>query len=192
MWFSFYFPFLEDGTDCKISKDTSVDLLDTGGFFCSRWNQLSSGVYMFMSIRSRNLFKPLPLNSFLLTIPRRFFCCSFSLFMCQWFHVWHFLSLCVPQLFFFQCLGICYITKISLSKYTEHFTTKKWKFLDKKSMFLSRNQKNKVYPCKPQFYYIKVGIKGVNIIEACFRDEFGWSFTAQSTLLRLCLASEFT
>ena len=32
------------------------------------------------------------------------------------------------------------------------------------SMFLSRNNKNNVYPCKPQFYYIKVGFKGVNII----------------------------
>ena len=32
------------------------------------------------------------------------------------------------------------------------------------SMFLSRNKKNNVYPCKPQFYYIKVGCKGVNII----------------------------
>ena len=32
------------------------------------------------------------------------------------------------------------------------------------SMFLSRNKENKVYPCKPQFYYIKVGFKGVNII----------------------------
>ena len=32
------------------------------------------------------------------------------------------------------------------------------------SMFLSRNQKNNVYPCKPQFYYIKVGFKGVKII----------------------------
>ena len=38
------------------------------------------------------------------------------------------------------------------------------------SMFLSRNKKNNVYPCKPQFYYIKVGFKGVNIIKACFRD----------------------
>ena len=28
------------------------------------------------------------------------------------------------------------------------------------SMFLSRNNKNNVYPCKPQFYYIKVGFKG--------------------------------
>ena len=27
-------------------------------------------------------------------------------------------------------------------------------------MFLSRNKKNNVYPCKPQFYYIKVGFKG--------------------------------
>ena len=28
------------------------------------------------------------------------------------------------------------------------------------SMFLSRNKKKNVYPCKPQFYYIKVGLKG--------------------------------
>ena len=32
------------------------------------------------------------------------------------------------------------------------------------SMFLSRNMKNNEYPCKPQFYYIKVGFKGVKII----------------------------
>ena len=32
------------------------------------------------------------------------------------------------------------------------------------SMFLSRDKKNNVYPCKPQFYYIKVGFKGVKII----------------------------
>ena len=32
------------------------------------------------------------------------------------------------------------------------------------SMFLSRNKKNNVYPCKPQFYYIKVGFKEVKII----------------------------
>ena len=31
-------------------------------------------------------------------------------------------------------------------------------------MFLNRNKKNNVYPCKPQFYYIKVGFKGVKII----------------------------
>ena len=30
------------------------------------------------------------------------------------------------------------------------------------SMFLSRNKKNNVYPCKPQF--MKVGFKGVKII----------------------------
>ena len=78
--------------------------------------------------------------------------------------------------------------------YTENFTIKNWNFLDKKSnifhisaqnidcgyslepprrgssneypqsMFLSRNKKNNVYPCKPQFYYIKVGFKGVKII----------------------------
>ena len=33
--------------------------------------------------------------------------------------------------------------------------------------------KNNVYPCKPQFYYIKVGFKGVKIIKACFRDARG-------------------
>ena len=32
------------------------------------------------------------------------------------------------------------------------------------SMFLSRNKKNNVYPCKPQFYYTKMGFKGVKII----------------------------
>ena len=32
------------------------------------------------------------------------------------------------------------------------------------SNFLGRNKKNNVYPCKPQFYYIKVGFKGVRII----------------------------
>ena len=37
-------------------------------------------------------------------------------------------------------------------------------------MFLSRDKENNVYPCKPQFYYIKVGFKGVKIIQACLRD----------------------
>ena len=32
------------------------------------------------------------------------------------------------------------------------------------SMFLSRNKKNNICPCKPQFYYIKVGFQGVKII----------------------------
>ena len=38
------------------------------------------------------------------------------------------------------------------------------------SMFMNRNKKNNVYLCKSQFYYIRVGIKGVNIISACVRD----------------------
>ena len=32
------------------------------------------------------------------------------------------------------------------------------------SMFLIRNKKNNVYPYKPQFYHIKVGFMGVEII----------------------------
>ena len=38
------------------------------------------------------------------------------------------------------------------------------------SMFLSKNKKNNIYPCKAQFYYIKVGFKGVKIIQVYFRD----------------------
>ena len=86
------------------------------------------------------------------------------------------------------------ITKTRLFKCIENFTTKTGKFSDKnsdifhifaqnidcgyslepprrggsneytQSMFLSINKKNNVYPCKPQFYYIKVGFKGVKII----------------------------
>ena len=32
------------------------------------------------------------------------------------------------------------------------------------SLFLSRNKEHDVYPCKPQFYYINVGFKGIKII----------------------------
>ena len=81
------------------------------------------------------------------------------------------------------------ITKTRLFKYIENFTTKNWVFNIKiliffyisaqnvdcgypQSMFLSRNKKNNVYPCKPQFYYIKVGLKRVKIIQVCFRDDF--------------------
>ena len=86
------------------------------------------------------------------------------------------------------------ITKTCIFKYTENFTTRKWKFSVKnpniihisalnidcgyslepprrgcsneypQSMFSSKNKKNNVYPCKPQFYYIKMGFKGVKII----------------------------
>ena len=86
------------------------------------------------------------------------------------------------------------ITETRLFKYIENFTSKNGKFADKnsdishisaqnidcgyslepprrggsneypQSMFLSRNKKNNVYPCKPQYYYIKVGFKGVKII----------------------------
>ena len=36
------------------------------------------------------------------------------------------------------------------------------------SMFMSRNKKNNEYPCKPQFYYIKVGFKGVKLYRQVF------------------------
>ena len=31
--------------------------------------------------------------------------------------------------------------------------------------------RKKVYPCIPQFYYIKVGYRGVNITRTCYHDE---------------------
>ena len=36
------------------------------------------------------------------------------------------------------------------------------------SIFLSRNKKNNVYPCKPQFYYIKVRFKGSKLYRYVF------------------------
>ena len=35
-------------------------------------------------------------------------------------------------------------------------------------MVLSRNKKNNVYPCKPQFYYIKWGLKGSELFRYVF------------------------
>ena len=86
------------------------------------------------------------------------------------------------------------LRKQAYSNILNILTTKKWKFSDKnsdishtsgqnidygyslepprrggsneypQSMFLGRNKKNNVYPCKPHFYNKKVGFKGVNII----------------------------
>ena len=54
------------------------------------------------------------------------------------------------------------------------------------SMFLSRNKKNNVYPCKPQFYYIKVGLRGSKLYRACFRDE-----TLPLQVYHVCCCSRF-
>ena len=54
------------------------------------------------------------------------------------------------------------------------------------SMFLSRNKKNNVYPCKPKFYYIKVGFKGVKIIKACFPDDYVVQFYIKISLRPTC------
>ena len=54
---------------------------------------------------------PHPTSVFLLTIPRRFLCCSSSLFVRLWFHMWR---LCRPYLFLI-CLsfgasgGLCFV-----------------------------------------------------------------------------------
>ena len=46
------------------------------------------------------------------------------------------------------------------------------------SMFLSRNMKNIVYPCNLQFYYIKVGLKGVKNYKGMF---LWWCFKGKGT-----------
>ena len=80
------------------------------------------------------------------------------------------------------------ITKTRLFKYIENFTAQNWKFSNKNSnifhisaqnidcgyslepprrggsMFSSRNKVNNIYPCKLQFYYVKVGFKVVKIL----------------------------
>ena len=35
-------------------------------------------------------------------------------------------------------------------------------------MYLKRNKKNNVYPCKPQFYYIKGALKGSKLYRHVF------------------------
>ena len=106
--------------------------------------------------------------------------------------------------------------KTCLFKYTENFTTKNENFqinffyifhisvqnidcgylleLPNKypqSMFLSRNKTNNVYPCKPQFYDIKVGFKGVKIIYACFRDESYIFWCSACCLMVLYICEKF-
>ena len=62
-------------------------------------------------LRRYNWFKPLFLNStFILTVPRRFFCCSSSLFS----NVAFVLSLFVPYVSFFWCLGKAVLRKCEL------------------------------------------------------------------------------
>ena len=45
------------------------------------------------------------------------------------------------------------------------------------SMFLEQKYEKYVYPCIPQFYYIKVGFKGVIIAPTCFPDDPGTLYT---------------
>ena len=50
--------------------------------------------------------------------------------------------------------------------------------------------KTNVYPCKPQFYYIKVRFKGVEIISACSRDAISNVVVHFSSLLCIGLEVE--
>ena len=52
--------------------------------------------------------------------------------------------------------------------------------------FRAKIRKN-VYPCTPQFYYTKVGCKGVFVTRTCFRDE--QSFITLNFRVFLCIYS---
>ena len=112
-------------------------------------------------------------------------------------------------------INLC-ITKTRLFKYIENSTSKNGKFSDEnsdifhisaqnidcgyslelprrggsnqypQSMYLSRNKKNNVYPCKPQFYYIKVGFKGATIYRRVFvMVPYCWGVKKSSSLTLL-------
>ena len=59
----------------------------------------------------------------------------------------------------------------------------------KKGVFLSRNKKNNIYPCKHQFYFINVGFKGVKLYRHVFvmivhiLVHFPWECCASSGIL---------
>ena len=98
------------------------------------------------------------------------------------------------KVFYIKLIKIHFITKTRLFKYIETLPPKNENFQMKnsgifhtsaqnidcgyplepprrggsneypQSMFLSKNKKNNIYPCKPHIYYIKVGFKGVKVI----------------------------
>ena len=45
-------------------------------------------------------------------------------------------------------------------------------FAEAQSMFLSRNKKNNVYPCKPQIYYLKVRFKGSKLYRGSYTSGY--------------------
>ena len=60
-------------------------------------------------------------------------------------------------------------------------------------MFKSKNKKNNVYPCKPQFYYIEVGCKVLFITQTGYHDgKFELSVTneAKRTLILFDVSAE--
>ena len=114
------------------------------------------------------------------------------------------------QGFDLSCVSACCITKTRLFRYIEKIITKNCKFSDKnsdifhfsarnidcgyalepphrggsnkypQSMFLSRNKKNNVYPCKPQFYYKKWGLRGSKLYRHVFLMASGYEGPAKS------------
>ena len=104
----------------------------------------------------------------------------------------------------YQNVHLHSITKTRLFKYTENFTIKNENFQIKNSdifhtsaneavltsthllCFWAEIRKYIVYPCEPQFYYIKVGYKGVKII-----GMFSWCLICAFTVL-VCPGGTFS
>ena len=115
------------------------------------------------------------------------------------------------------CLHRVSIMKTRLFKYIENFTTKTWKVSDKnsyifhiiaqnidcgyslelpqwgssneysQSMFWAEIRKNNVYPCKPQFFYIKMGFKGGQNYIGMF---LWWKWARVQHFLQDCMCAQ--
>ena len=63
------------------------------------------------------------------------------------------------------------------------------------NLFFRAKIRKNVYPCTPQFFYIKVGCKGFFITRTCFRDEeigCKQSFLYTPATLYLCIGGKLT
>ena len=132
---------------------------------------------------------------------RQLVCCGRPLryMTSQILYSWPFICpVCLSKLRFFV---ITHYENKPIQIYWKFYHKKNWKFSDKnsdifhisaqnidceyslepprrggsneypQSMFLSRNKKNNVYPCKPQFFYIKWGLRGSTLYRRVFEME---------------------
>ena len=182
-----------DRSQVKITTSWSFNRLGSVVFLCSGFRSplspLLSFIKVFLCMWVSLLFVRAQVVSNVTFLMIWLFVPNLSFFWClrkAMFRYWGF--------FWASSIIYLNITQTRLFKYTENFTTKNENFQIKNSdifhfaaqnidcgyslepprrggsneyphsIFFSRNKKNNAYLCKPQFYYTKVGFKGVKII----------------------------